>query len=149
MRLAVWLIERPSWFKRALLIVNDLVVLSLAIWVAYTLRLSRLYVPPNPEKWLLLGAAPIIGVIAFYMRGLYKLVTRFIGPEGTTRIYIAVIIAAVLWAVVVLMMAVKDHPRSVIVIYALIAALLIRLSRQWAGTMLLAAAPQHKPVGFD
>jgi len=149
MRLAVWLIERPRWFKRALLIVNDLVLLSLAIWAAYTLRLSRLYVPPNPEKWLLLVAAPIIGVIVFYARGLYKLVTRFIGPEGTTRIYIAVIIAAVLWAVVVLMMAVKDHPRSVIVIYALIAALLIRLSRQWAGAMLLAAAPQHKPVSFD
>jgi FlaA1/EpsC-like NDP-sugar epimerase len=47
------------------------------------------------------------------------------------------------------MMAVKDHPRSVIVIYALIAALLIRLSRQWAGAALLRAAPQHKPVSFD
>jgi FlaA1/EpsC-like NDP-sugar epimerase len=149
MRLAVWLIERPRWFKRALLIVNDLALLSLAIWGAYTLRLSRLYVPPSLDKWLLLIAAPLIGIAVFYMRGLYKLVTRFIGPEGTTRIYIAVIIAAMLWAVAVLMMAVKDHPRSVIVIYALIAALLIRLSRQWAGAMLLAAAPQHKPVSFD
>jgi FlaA1/EpsC-like NDP-sugar epimerase len=149
MRLAVWLIERPRWFKRALLIVNDLALLSLAIWVAYTLRLSRLYVPPSLDKWLLLIAAPLIGVAVFYMRGLYKLVTRFIGPEGTTRIYIAAIIAALLWAVAVLMMAVKDHPRSVIVIYALIAALLIRLSRQWAGAMLLKAAPQHKPVSFD
>ncbi|MEX1061128.1 MAG: polysaccharide biosynthesis protein, partial [Methyloceanibacter sp.] len=110
MRLAVWLIERPRWFKRALLIVNDLALLSLAIWGAYTLRLSRLYVPEGLDKWLLLAAAPIIGVVVFYMRGLYKLVTRFIGPEGTTRIYIAVIIAAVLWALVVLMMAVKDHP---------------------------------------
>ena len=149
MRLAVWLIERPRWFKRALLIVNDLALLSLAIWAAYTLRLSRLYVPPSLDKWLLLIAAPLIGVAVFYMRGLYKLVTRFIGPEGTTRIYIAVIIAALLWAVAVLMMAVKDHPRSVIVIYALIAALLIRLSRQWAGAMLLAAAPEHKAVSFD
>ncbi len=149
MRLAVWLIERPRWFKRALLIVNDLALLSLAIWAAYTLRLSRLYVPPSLDKWLLLIAAPLIGVAVFYMRGLYKLVTRFIGPEGTTRIYIAVIIAALLWAVAVLMMAVKDHPRSVIVIYALIAALLIRLSRQWAGAMLLSAAPEHKPVSFD
>jgi FlaA1/EpsC-like NDP-sugar epimerase len=149
MRLAVWLIERPRWFKRTLLIINDLALLSLAIWAAYTLRLSRPYLPPNLEKWLLLIAAPLIGVAVFYARGLYRLVTRFIGPEGTTRIYVAVIIAAVLWAVVVLMAAVKDHPRSVIVIYALIAALLIRLSRQWAGAMLLRAAPQHKPVSFD
>jgi FlaA1/EpsC-like NDP-sugar epimerase len=149
MRLAAWLIERPRWFKRTLLITKDLLLLTLAIWAAYTLRLSRLYVPPNFEKWVLLVAAPLIGVAVFYVRGLYKLVTRFIGPEGTTRIYIAVVIAAVLWAVVVLMMAVKDHPRSVIVIYALIAALLIRLSRQWAGAALLRAAPQHKPVSFD
>jgi FlaA1/EpsC-like NDP-sugar epimerase len=149
MRLAVWLIERPRWFKRIVLIVNDLVLLSLAVWVAYTLRLSRLYVPPSLEKWLLMAVAPVIGVVVFYMRGLYKLVTRFIGPEGTTRIYIAVLIAAILWAVAVLMAAVKDHPRSVIVIYALIAALLIRVSRQWAGALLLSAVPQHRPASFD
>ncbi len=149
MRFALWLIERPRWFKRALLIVNDLVLLSLAIWGAYTLRLSHLYVPPSLDKWVLLIAAPLIGVGVFYMRGLYKLVTRFIGPEGTTRIYVAVVIGTLLWAVMVLMMAVKDHPRSVIVIYALIAALLIRLSRQWAGAVLLKAAPEHRPVSFD
>jgi len=149
MKFAVWLIERPRWFKRLALIVNDFVLLSLAVWAAYTLRLSRLYVPPTPEKWVLLAAAPVIGVIVFYMRGLYKLVTRFIGPEGTTRIYVAVLIAAVFWALAVLMAGVKDHPRSAIVIYALIAALLIRLSRQWAGALLLSAAPQHRPASFD
>ncbi len=149
MRLAVWLIERPRWFKRALLMINDIVMLSIAVWAAYTLRLSQLYVPEGLDKWLVMAAAPVIGVVVFHMRGLYKLVTRFIGPEGTTRIYLAVIIAAVLWAVVVLMSGVKEHPRSAIVIYALIAALLIRLSRQWAGAVLLQAAPQHKPVSFD
>ena len=95
MRFAVWLIERPRWFKRAVLIVNDLLLLSLAVWAAYTLRLSRLYVPDALDKWLVMAAAPIIGVAVFHMRGLYKLVTRFIGPEGTTRIYVAVIIATV------------------------------------------------------
>jgi UDP-N-acetylglucosamine 4,6-dehydratase len=149
MQLAVWLIERPRWFKRALLIINDLVVLTIALWAAYSLRLSQLYVPDTLPKILLMAAAPVIGVIVFHLRGLYKLVTRFIGPEGTTRIYVAVIIATVLWALVVLMSGVKVHPRSVIVIYGLIAALLIRLSRQWAGAALLKAAPQHKPVSFD
>src|SRR4029079_13200494 len=149
MRLAVWLIERPRWFKRTLLIFNDIAMLSIALWAAYTLRLSRLYVPESLDKWALLIAAPLIGVAVFYMRGLYKLVTRFIGPEGTTRIYTAVIIATVLWALVVLMSGVKVHPRSVIVIYGLIAAGIIRLSRQWAGAALLRAAPEHKGVSFD
>jgi FlaA1/EpsC-like NDP-sugar epimerase len=149
MGFAVWLIESPRWFKRTLLIVNDLAMLTFALWFAYTLRLSRLYVPPSIDKWMLFVAAPIIGVVVFYMRGLYKLVTRFIGPAGTTRIYVAVFIATVLWAVLVLMAGVKDHPRSVIVIYGLIAVGLIRLSRQWAGAALLKLAPEHKGVSFD
>ena len=97
---------------------------------------------------VLFAAAPIIGVITFHARGLYKLVTRFIGPEGTARIYVAVIIAVLAWALLVLLSGVKGHPRSVVVIYGLIAAGLIRLSRQWAGAMLLRAAPQHQPVKF-
>ncbi|MGE5260229.1 MAG: polysaccharide biosynthesis protein, partial [Actinomycetota bacterium] len=149
MRFAVWLIERPRWFKRTLLIVNDLAMLTFALWLAYSLRLSQLYVPDTWPKILLAAAAPLIGVFVFYMRGLYKLVTRFIGSEGTTRIYVAVIIATVLWALVVLMSGIKVHPRSVIVIYGLIAAGLIRLSRQWAGATLLRLAPEHKGVSFD
>ena len=149
MTLAVWLIERPRWFKRAMLIGNDFVMLSIALWAAYSLRLSQIYIPETVQIFLLMLAAPIVGIFVFYMRGLYKLVTRFIGPEGTTRIYVAVIMAAVLWALVVLMSGVQGQPRSVVVIYALIAAGLIRLSRQWAGAMLLKSAPHHKPMSFD
>ena len=149
MGFAVWLIERPRWFKRTLLILNDFAMLSIALWAAYTLRLSRPYVPESWETFLLLLAAPVVGVIVFYWNGLYKLVTRFIGPEGTTRIYTAVIIAAVAWALVLLMSGIQGQPRSVVVIYALIAAGLIRLSRQWAGSVLLRSAPQYKPLSTD
>ena len=149
MRSAVWLIEQPRWFKRIFLIANDMALLTIALWAAYSLRLSRFYIPESFGMILLMAAAPIIGVITFHMRGLYKLVTRFIGPEGTTRIYVAVIIAVLAWALLVLLSGIKGHPRSVVVIYGLIAAGLIRLSRQWAGALLLKAAPQHKPVSFD
>jgi FlaA1/EpsC-like NDP-sugar epimerase len=149
MRSAVWLIERPRWFKRIFLIANDMALLTIALWAAYSLRLSQFYVPESFGMILLMAAAPIIGVITFHMRGLYKLVTRYIGPEGTTRIYVAVIIAVLAWALLVLLSGIKGHPRSVVVIYGLIAAGLIRLSRQWAGALLLKAAPQHKPVNFD
>ena len=149
MRSAVWLIERPRWFKQIFLIVNDMALLTIALWAAYSLRLSQFYVPESFGMILLMAAAPIIGVITFHMRGLYKLVTRYIGPEGTTRIYVAVIIAVLAWALLVLLSGIKGHPRSVVVIYGLIAAGLIRLSRQWAAALLLKGAPQHKPVSFD
>ena len=149
MRLAEWLIERPRWFKRTLLVLNDFVLLSFAIWAAYTLRLSRPYLPDSTDMILLMVAAPVIGIATFYVRGLYRLVTRFIGPEGTTRIYIAVFIASVLWALAVLMSGIQGNPRSVVVIYGLIAAGLIRLSRQWAGAALMRSAPEHRPMSFD
>ncbi len=149
MRSAVWLIERPRWFKRILLIVNDLVMLTIALWAAYSLRLSQFYVPDSFGMVVLFAAAPIIGVITFHLRGLYKLVTRFIGPEGTAKIYVAVTIAVLVWALLVLLLSIKGHPRSVVVIYGLIAAGLIRISRQWAASLLLRAAPQHKGVSFD
>ena len=47
------------------------------------------------------------------------------------------------------MSGIQGQPRSVVVIYALIAAGLIRLSRQWAGAILLKTAPQHTPLSFD
>jgi len=128
---------------------NDMAMLSIALWAAYSLRLSHVYVPDSTTMWVLMAAAPLIGVITFHMRGLYKLVTRFIGPSGTTRIYIAVVIAVLIWALVVLMSGVKGHPRSVVVIYGLIAAGLIRVSRQWAAALLLHVAPEHKPLSFD
>lgn len=149
MNAAVWLIERPRWFKRIFLITNDIAMLTIALWAAYSLRLSRFYVPESLGMILLMAAAPIIGVVTFHLRGLYKLVTRFIGPEGTTRISVAVVIAVLAWALLVLMAGIKGHPRSVVVIYGLIALGLIRLSRQWAGALLLRLAPQHKPVSFD
>ena len=149
MNAAVWLIERPRWFKRIFLIINDIAMLTIALWAAYSLRLSRFYVPESFGMILLMAAAPIIGVVTFHLRGLYKLVTRFIGPEGTTRIYVAVIIAVLAWALLVLLSGIKGHPRSVVVIYGLIALGLIRLSRQWVGALLLRLAPQHKPVSFD
>jgi FlaA1/EpsC-like NDP-sugar epimerase len=149
MNLAVWLIERHRWFKRTLLIMNDFAMLAIALWGAYSLRLSQFYVPETWQIFLLMLAAPVVGVLVFYWRGLYKLVTRFIGPEGTTQIYTAVFIAAVLWALIVLMSGIKGQPRSVVVIYALIAAGLIRLSRQWAASLLLKAAPQFKPIRSD
>jgi FlaA1/EpsC-like NDP-sugar epimerase len=149
MRLAEWLIERPRWLKRALLVFNDFALLSFAIWAAYTLRLSRPYIPESTEMLLLMAAAPVIGVLTFFARGLYRLVTRFIGPEGSTRIYIAVFIASALWALAVLMSGIQGNPRSVVVIYALVAAGLIRLSRQWAASFLTKVLPRQAVVSSE
>ena len=72
----------PRWSKRALLIGNDFCILSLALAAAYYLRLGFVYVPASRVEWAIFLAAPVIGVSIFYLRGLYRLVTRYIGARG-------------------------------------------------------------------
>ncbi len=66
MNFAVWLIERPRWLKRTVLIANDFVMLGIALWAAYSLRLSRIYIPETWQTLLLLLVAPAVGVFVFY-----------------------------------------------------------------------------------
>lgn len=142
------LIDLPRWTKRVLLVVSDFCLLSFALWAAFSLRLSTLYWPPNNDivYWLLL--APIVGIITFYGRGLYRLVTRYIGQEAATRIYITITMAVLLWALVLLMVGNTGVPRSVVIIYGLLAAGLIRLSRHFAGWV-LKASPTATPARLD
>lgn len=142
------LLSLPRWGKRLLLIGNDLVLLSFALWAAFCLRLGYLYVPPDLEFTLLLSTAPVIGVVVFYYRGLYRLVTRYIAQEAATRLYITVAIAVLLWSLVILMTGIIGVPRSVVIMYGLIAAFLIRLSRYAAGG-LLKTVPGATPASFD
>ncbi|MGI9387004.1 MAG: polysaccharide biosynthesis protein [Methyloligellaceae bacterium] len=142
-----WFVNLPRWQKRTVLVLNDLFLFSLALWVSFTLRLSALYLPPSLEFGLLLAAAPPIGVATFYFSGLYRLVTRYIGYQGTLRIFIAVLLTVLIWAVLVLMSGIIGVPRSVIVSFGVFAAFFIWLSRQLAG-WLLKGVPNIKLARF-
>ena len=135
-----WLVDLPRYYKRALLICNDLIALSFAVWVAFSLRLNELYVPPNRELLLLLAAAPVIGVVLFHYSGLYKLVTRFIGAVGARRVLMATTLTAIIWSALVwAVRASQPHlssalivPRSSVILFALIAGGLVWVSREIA-----------------
>ena len=143
-----YLIDLPRWAKRVLLVANDFFILTFALWAAFSLRLSTFYAPPNKLITGLFILAPLIGVATFYARGLYRLVTRYIGQEASTRIYITIALAVLIWALVLLMIGVPGVPRSVVIIYGLLAAGLIRLSRHYAGWV-LKAAPNATPASLD
>ena len=143
-----WLLTLPRWAKSVLLIGNDFFLLALALWLAYSLRLNTLYLPPDLQTALLFAAAPVIGIATFYYRGLYRLVTRYITQEAAGRIYVTVALAVLLWVLLILMLGITGVPRSVVVIYGLIAAAFIRLSRYYAGWV-LQAMPHATPAKLD
>lgn len=130
------LIVLPRWAKRALLIANDFFVLSFALWAAYSVRLGAFYVPPDKVAALLFVLAPVIGVITFYYRGLYRLVTRYFQQEAAARIYVTIFLAVLVWALILYLIGLPGVPRSVVLIYGFFAAALTRMSRQLAGWIL-------------
>ena len=145
-----WLVDLPRRPKRVLLVLNDFGLLALALWLALSLRLSTFYAPTTLQLALLLAAAPAIGIATFFQMGLYRLVTRFISSRGTMRIFIAVGMAVLFWAMVVLMsgQAMAGVPRSVVIIYGVISAFFIWASRQFAG-FLLKGLPDITLATFD
>lgn len=147
-RIRAYLIDLPRWAKRVLLAVADFCILAFALWAALSLRLSTFYVPADPVPLWLLVLAPVVGVVTFYTRGLYRLVTRYIGQEASTRIYVTIALAVLIWSLAIPMAQVEGFPRSVIIIYGLLAAGLIRLSRHFAGWV-LKAVPNATPARLD
>ena len=141
-RLRAQLLAQPRHAKRILLILNDVTLLSVAVWLAFSMRWGRLYVPENLALWVVLLAAPLIAVLVFHSFGLYQLVTRFLGVRGAIRIFGGIGLSVLVWALLVLMAVGTGDPRvvfprSVVFIYAMLAGIFVWASRELAAYLLL------------
>lgn len=147
-RLAHWLVELDRYPKRAILAVNDFILFNAALWLALSFRLGEFFVPPNWQMFVVLVAAPFIGVATFFQMRVYRMVTRFMGTRGLTLTAVAVGLSALYWGILVYFSGVYSVPRSVVVLYPVLATALIWLSRQTAGSLLRGAGvevPSHAP----
>ncbi|MGL4396675.1 MAG: polysaccharide biosynthesis protein [Hyphomicrobium sp.] len=120
-KLRTRLLELPRPHKRVILAVLDVVALSAILWAIISLRYNMLYWPPSWEAFAVLASGPVFTVIAFSYTGLYRLVTRYLGSRGHTRILWGVVIAVLVWSLVVFMSGQLGIPRSVILSYGVLA----------------------------
>ena len=121
------LITLPRYTKRAILMSSDFVLLCLALWCSYSLRLGHLYMP---DSWLLFAvqlAAPVLGVFCFHSYGLYKMITRFAGRQGALKICLSIAVSVLSWLLLIYMtkFTLSHVPRSVIVMYGLFSIIFI------------------------
>ncbi|MBX9863421.1 MAG: polysaccharide biosynthesis protein [Hyphomicrobium sp.] len=128
-RLRAWLLNKPRYHKRAVLVVVDLIALSFALWLAHAFRLGVGYVPKSAATIALLVAAPLIVCATLWWFGVYRLVTRFIGSRGTTQVWMAVGLATLIWSLIVFLTGQNSIPRSVIIPFGLCAAMFLTLTR--------------------
>ena len=139
------LVDLPRLAKRALLASNDFIFLLLAVWLSFSLRWGRIY---WPDSWQLIGillGAPALGCFFLWRLGLYRIATRFIRGKDAARMYLALGVAVLVWALLVLMLAGTGNPelvvpRLAVLLYAMLACVLVRSSR-WVAAWLLEGAP--------
>lgn len=117
-------------FKKTVMVLADLVALPFALWSGYALRLADWW----PEMFLLQAVwlfvcLPFIGVFVFMRLGLYRAVVRFMGAQAIFAVSKGVVLLAVLlWAGSELL-AIQPFPRSVPIIFALVALVYVGGSR--------------------
>ena len=119
--------------KRLIVLSADLLILPLALWISFSLRLGEFYVPKGEISYLFL-ATPAIAVPIFIRFGLYRTVIRYVGFVAMWSVVKAVSLYTLVWGVFVLLSGISGVPRSVLLINWLVAVLLIggiRTAARW------------------
>lgn len=117
-------------YKRAIMVVADVIALPLALWSAYALRLSQWW----PEYYLssallLFIITPVVGVCIFIRLGLYRAVVRFMGTQAIWAVVKgAFLLALLLWAAA-FVLQIQPFPRSIPINFALAALVYVGGSR--------------------
>jgi len=122
------LLNLPHGGKRILQVGTDILLIWLALWLAFYMRLEDpgAIAPFGRHAWLFVSA-PVVALPVFIRLGMYRAVMRYLGNEALLTIARSVSVAALLLALVVLLhgRSAAPVPYSLIVIYWLLGLLLI------------------------
>lgn len=114
--------------KQAIAIAADLVMLPVALWSSFVLRLGEL----NPEVadfWPAFVVCVCVAVPVFGRFGLYRQVIRYMGNHAVIAVLKGTALAAMAVAVVPFLLQLQGFPRSVPIIFWLLAFLYVSGSR--------------------
>jgi FlaA1/EpsC-like NDP-sugar epimerase len=126
--LYTWMFRLPRWQKRLLMMGTDCILLPLAIWLAFALRLGTWEPELKGGLWLLL-IAPLLSIPLFIKFGLYRTVIRYIGGQAIMATFNAVALSGALLLGVAYLLDLQSVPRSFFPIYTAVAFLLVGGSR--------------------
>ena len=105
------------WKKRIIIMLLDLLLIPLAIWVSFALRLGTWNPPLNDGIWML-GLAPLIVLPIFVRLGLYRAVIRFIGgQQAVMAVLKGVTLSTMILALIAVLADWQGIPRSIFLIY--------------------------------
>jgi FlaA1/EpsC-like NDP-sugar epimerase len=115
--------------KQALMIMSDVIILLLAIWLSFALRLGVLW----PDKilsnlWIFL-IIPLVSIPLFIRFGLYKSVLKFMGTKVIVTAFQSITITSLFVGFAMMIFREADMPRTVILIFWFVSSILIIIMR--------------------
>ena len=118
------------WQKRLIMICADIVMIPLALWAGFAMRLSSWNPVLNDGIWLLF-AAPLLSIPVFIKLGLYRAVIRFLGNQALMVVVIGVSVSVIALFLMATLFDLQGIPRSVYIIYWGTALLMVGGSRHF------------------
>ncbi|WP_310269290.1 nucleoside-diphosphate sugar epimerase/dehydratase [Pseudomonas sp. 3296] len=146
-----WLLQLPRRQKRLMQVGTDVVLVWIALWMAFVVRLGidEIINPLRDHTWLFL-CAPVIAIPLFIRFGLYRAVLRYFGNDALIEIVKAVSLSALILGLVVYWYSNHQNvvPRSIVFNYwwlslLMIGGLRLAMRQYFLGDWFTAA--QHVP----
>lgn len=146
-----WLLQLPRRQKRLMQVGTDVVLVWIALWMAFVVRLGidEIINPLRDHTWLFL-CAPVIAIPLFIRFGLYRAVLRYLGNDALIEIVKAVSLSALILGLVVYWYGNHQNvvPRSIVFNYwwlslLMIGGLRLAMRQYFLGDWFTAA--QHVP----
>jgi len=150
-KLRTFLLNLPRRQKRILQVLTDIVLVWLALWMAFVVRLGidELVNPVVLHSWLFISA-PVVSIPLFIRFGMYRAVMRYFGNDALIAIIKAVSLSALILGVVVYWYSNHENvvPRSIVFNYwwlslTMIGGLRLAMRQYFLGDWF--AAAQHVP----
>ena len=150
-KLRTLLLKLPRRQKRILQVMADIVLVWIALWMAFVVRLGidDLVNPIVLHSWLFISA-PIVSIPLFIRFGMYRAVMRYFGNDALIAIIKAVSLSALILGVVVYWYSNHENvvPRSIVFNYwwlslIMIGGLRLAMRQYFLGDWF--AAAQHVP----
>lgn len=150
-RLRIYLLNLPRRQKRLIQVATDVVLIWLALWLGFLVRLGidEIYNPIIAHTWLFI-AAPLVAIPLFIRFGMYRAVMRYFGNDALVAIIKAVSLSSLILTLIVYWYS--NHqvvvPRSIIFNYwwislVIVGGLRLAMRQYFMGDWFNAA--QHVP----
>jgi FlaA1/EpsC-like NDP-sugar epimerase len=134
--------------KQSIMMGVDIMSVLFAIWIAYSLRLDRLYSFDTGQLLTVLLFAVVVIIPVFSILGLYKIIVHYTSIKALTSIFRGVTLGIIIWGGLAISFS-FDMPRTVPIIVWLTLLILVSGSRVLAKNFFAKAqAREVKDIGL-